>query len=105
MSRYINILFITFIYLIYDDKAYPMDNEKQIIEMLEKKYKTFLLSKKELAQVMSISISGIDNLLSSDSPKIPKHIKMGQGSKSAIRFSVIDVARFLVGTSNVSKVA
>lgn len=72
-----------------------MDNENQIIEMLEKKYKSFLLSKKQLAEIMSLSISAIDNLLAKDSAKLPKHIKMGQGSKSAIRFSVISIASFL----------
>lgn len=72
-----------------------MDSENKIIEMLEKKYKTFLLSKKQLAEIMSLSISGIDNLLANDSNKLPKHIKMGQGNKSAIRFSSISIARFL----------
>ncbi len=72
-----------------------MDSENKIIEMLEKKYKTFLLSKKQLAEIMSLSISGIDNHLANDSNKLPKHIKMGQGNKSAIRFSVISIARFL----------
>ena len=72
-----------------------MDNENKIIEMLENEYKAFLLTKKQVAKIMGISLSSVDNLLSSDSNKLPEHIKMGDGSRSSIRFSVISVAKFL----------
>ncbi|QOY53038.1 helix-turn-helix transcriptional regulator [Candidatus Sulfurimonas baltica] len=72
-----------------------MDNENKIIEMLEKEYKAFLLSKKQVAKIMGISLSSVDNLLSSDSNKLPEYIKMGDGLKSSIRFSVVCVAKFL----------
>lgn len=72
-----------------------MGNENKIIEMLEKKYKSFLLTKKQLAEILSLSVSGIDNLLARKSENLPEHIKMGQGAKSSIRFSVISIARYL----------
>ena len=72
-----------------------MDNENKIIEMLEQKYKAFLLTKKQLAEILSLSVSGIDNLLAKNSDNLPEHIKMGDSAKSSIRFSVISIANYL----------
>ncbi len=79
-----------------------MDNENKIIELLEQRYESFLLNKKQLANIMSLSLSTIDSLLRDGSTQLPAHIKMGQGDKSAIRFTVTDVARFL-GRDNSDK--
>ena len=72
-----------------------MENENKIIEMIEEEYKTFLLSKKQLGKILSLSISGIDNLIANNPDKLPEYMKMGQGAKSSIRFSVISVAKYL----------
>ena len=72
-----------------------MDNTNKIIDMLEKKYKTFLLTKVQLAEILSLSVSGINNLLSKNSDNLPEHIKMGVGAKSSIRFSIISIANYL----------
>ena len=73
-----------------------MDTENKIIEMLEKKYKVFMLTKKQLSEVMGLSLSTIDNMLTKDTSKLPTYVKLGEGKKSSIRFGVIDVAKFLV---------
>jgi len=72
-----------------------MDTKNQIIDMLQKKYNVFMLTKKQLAEVMSLSLSSIDNMLANDRSKLPKFIKMGVGSRSSIRFNITDVAQFI----------
>jgi len=71
-----------------------MDNRKIILEMLEKRFNSFYLTKKQLAEVMSCSLSTIDNLLKNEI-NIPRHVKFGKGNKSSIRFTIVDIADFL----------
>ncbi|MFA6144162.1 MAG: hypothetical protein WCW84_05115 [Sulfurimonas sp.] len=71
-----------------------MSAQAKILSMLEEKYGSILLTKKDLSQVMGCSLSTIDNLLKIGK-NIPKHIKFGDAKNSSIRFCNIDVAEFL----------
>lgn len=80
-----------------------MENTNQkIMETLEKKYPMFL-TKKDLAEIMSCSLSSINNLLK-DSANAPKRIKFANTKNSSVRFLNSDVADFLAdlneGNSN-----
>ncbi|MFA6138738.1 MAG: hypothetical protein WC667_11705 [Sulfurimonas sp.] len=80
-----------------------MNSEEKILAMLEEKYQSILLTKKDLAGVMSCSLSTIDNLLK-HGKNIPKYIKFGDTKNTSIRFLNTDVAEFLVGAGTVKGV-
>lgn len=76
-----------------------MNSQEKILSMLEEKYGSILLTKKDLAQVMGCSLSTIDNLLKGGI-NIPKHIKFGGAKNSSIRFCNTDVAEFLASMAD-----
>lgn len=75
---------------------------KNILEYLLQDYKTLIVSKQELAKILHVSESTIDNYIARNHG-IPQYKKLGESKNSKIIFNLIDVAEFLaqkVGVKN-----
>ena len=71
-----------------------MEKTQMILSLLEKKYNTTIV-KKELAEILSCSISYIDKCLMSGK-NIPDYKRLGT---SKIVFNLVDVAVYLADTT------
>jgi len=70
---------------------------KQQLEVLRVRYKRMLISIKELSQLLGISTVTINTRMR-EKVNIPSYIKFG-GITSTLRFSIVDVAKYLVSTN------
>ena len=71
-----------------------MSSIKYIEDSLYRKYNKATLSKKELAQELSIGLSTLNKYLAKGYG-LPNYIKMGDSFNSRVLFNIHDVAEFL----------
>ena len=69
-----------------------MNSQINIINILEQKFNKVLLTRQELAEVLTVSIGTVTNLIKDK--KIP-YIKFGDTKTSTIRFNITDVAKWM----------
>ncbi|RUM45484.1 MAG: hypothetical protein DSY46_02855 [Hydrogenimonas sp.] len=70
---------------------------KLIYEDLRSRYNKAVISKKELARELGVSLSTIDNYIARGYG-IPNYKKLGTAHNARVVFSLIDVANFLAET-------
>ena len=58
------------------------------------KYERTTITRQELANELSVSLSLIDKLIASGNI-LPQTIKLGTSARSTVRFNIIDIAQFL----------
>ena len=78
-----------------------------LCKLMEQFDNKLLLSKKEVASVLGVSLSSVDNYINADVNAL-QCVKLGTGKKSAIRIPIESLAHFIANlksTSNISKVA
>ena len=72
-----------------------MNNETlEILEYLKKRIDKVMLTKKEVALLLGVSTTTIDNYIKREMNSL-SFIKFGKGSKSPIRFHLTSIATFL----------
>lgn len=71
-----------------------------ITAYLDKKYKRFTLTKKELSFELNISMQTIDRRIKEGSG-IPNYIRSGNGTKSSYIFPIHEVSKFISTTVKV----
>lgn len=76
---------------------------KNILKYLLRDYNKLIISKKELANILKVSESTINNYISKNQG-IPKYKKLGESKNSKIIFNLIDVAEFLAQKKEESNV-
>ena len=65
-------------------------------ELLYKRFNKLLLTKKEVSEVLGISLSTIDNMIHNEVNYFPRSYKFGnKESKGTIRFSINDIALYV----------
>jgi len=69
-----------------------MNSQTNIVNILEQKFNKVLLTRQELAEVLTVSIGTVTNLIKD---KKISYIKFGNTKTSSIRFNIVDVAEFL----------
>lgn len=74
-----------------------MNDLDKVTKYLENKYEKFTLSKKELANELSISIYTIDKYIVLEKG-LPAYRKIGKGKNSKVIFNITSVAKYLVDT-------
>jgi len=75
-----------------------MTTQQQIIyNDLKERYKKATLSKKEMANELGISYSGIDNYIAKGYG-LPNYKKLGNAKNAKVIFNISDVAIFLADT-------
>lgn len=77
--------------------AEKSNNATALCEQLSKLYGKAVFDKRDLAQIMSVSISYIDKSIARGFG-IPNYKKLGTGKSSKVVFNVIDVATYLAQT-------
>jgi len=65
-----------------------------ILKELMTKYNRTTITRQELANELSVSLSLIDKLIASGEI-LPKTIKLGTSSRSTVRFNIIDIAQLI----------
>jgi len=70
---------------------------QKLMEQFENK---LLLSKKEVASVLGVSLSSVDNYINADENALDS-VKLGSGKKSAIRVPIESLANFLTNLKGV----
>lgn len=72
------------------------DDIKRYSIILKNRFNKLLISKNELAQLLNVSTTSIENRIQKRNNS-PSYIKLGDGSTtSTIKFSIVDVARYLL---------
>jgi len=74
------------------------DQVTSLCDQLFKIYNKAVLTKKELATIMSVSISYIDKSLARGYG-VPNYIKLGSASNGKVVFNIVDVANYLSCTT------
>jgi excisionase family DNA binding protein len=69
-----------------------MNSQTNIINILEQKFNKVLLTRQELAEILTVSIGTVTNLIKDK--KIP-YVKFGNTKTSSIRFNIVDVAKWI----------
>jgi len=67
----------------------------EILNMLHDQYRCFTLSRKQCARALGISVPTLDRWRSQPIPFGPKVIKNTGGDRTAVLYSIADVAAFL----------
>lgn len=73
------------------------DLQTQIYNDLKDRYGKATLSKKEMANELGISYSGIDNMIAKGYG-IPSYKKLGNKKNSKVVFNIVDISLFLSQT-------
>ena len=73
---------------------------KKIYEDLSLKY-GFNLTKKELSQVLKVSVSSINNYIVKGEG-IPEYVKVGTGKNGKVLFPIVNVVDYMSNTIKVS---
>ena len=76
-----------------------MENKEMIYNSLKEKY-NITVTKKQLAEILSSSISFIDKCIMKGE-NIPNYKKLGSSKNSKVIFTLTDVADFLCNTTKV----
>jgi hypothetical protein len=66
----------------------------ELLQLIFQKYNKATLTKKELAEELSISLSSLDNLLQSNQLPI-RYIRLGDSQKAKYAFPIQEVSNFL----------
>ena len=70
------------------------DNTRYYVKSLEQKYKKPQLSRKELVEVLDISLTSLDSLISKNQLPI-RYKRIGKSQKARYIFPIIEVANYL----------
>ena len=81
----------------------PMNNyiKEAILTDLQTRYKKLTLTKKELANELSVSVSSINNYIA-QGQGIPNYKKVGEAKNGTVLFPIICVAEYLSNTIQVA---
>ena len=71
-----------------------MSNTELYVDLLYKKYNKTQLTRKEIAEVLEISLSSLDTLIANNSLPI-RFIRIGNSQKARYIFPILEVANFL----------
>jgi len=73
-----------------------MEKKEMLFKSLKAEY-NLTITKKELANILSSSVSFIDKCITKGK-NIPNYIKLGNSRNSKVIFNLVDVAEFLTKT-------
>ncbi len=68
--------------------------EEKIYQYLLNKYKRTVLSKKDFANEINVTVSTVDNYIAKGEG-VPKYKKLGSSKNARMIFTIVDVASFL----------
>ena len=77
------------------------EDAKNQLTLLMQRYKTMLISKKELALELGISYSSVENYIDRGYG-VPKYKQLGTPKNAKIVFNLIDIAEFLAEKTEVA---
>ena len=70
------------------------DTTREYLNLLTKKYNKVALSRKEIAEVLNISLSSVESLLTKEQMPI-RYKRVGKSQKAKYAFPIIEVANYL----------
>ncbi|WP_418641137.1 pyocin activator PrtN family protein [Sulfurimonas sp. ST-27] len=71
-----------------------MTNTEQYMNLLYKKYNKMQLTRKEVAEVLEISLTSLDTLITNNTLPI-RYRRIGNSQKARYIFPILEVANFL----------
>lgn len=71
-------------------------SKQEVIELLYREYKSLTLSRKECAKALGVSMATLDRWRVQPIPYGPKVQTNANGSKTAVLYSIVEIAEFLI---------
>ncbi|GEM_PF-3591071 len=73
-----------------------MENEQEVVDSLLTKYNSILLTRSTVSEILNVSTSTVDRIISSNEIG---YKKFGNKRNSSVRISVFDIAKYIVSHS------